>query len=53
MRGGGVALCVKEWIDCEELPLRNSWEQVKSLWVKIRDRTSKGQVVVRVYYRPP
>ena len=52
-RGGGVALYVKEWIDCEELPLRNSQEQVENLWVRIRDRTNKGQLVIGVYYRPP
>ena len=34
-KGGGVALYVK-WIDREELMLRNSHEQVESLWVKIR-----------------
>ena len=33
-KGGGVVLYVKEWIDCEELPLRNSQEQVESLWVR-------------------
>lgn len=25
-KGGGVAFYVKEWIDCEELPLRTSQE---------------------------
>ncbi len=29
--GGGVALYVRTWIDCEELCLRNSHDQVKSL----------------------
>ncbi|KAK4807081.1 hypothetical protein QYF61_018422 [Mycteria americana] len=31
-RGGGVALYIKKWIDCEELSLKNSHEQVESLW---------------------
>ena len=49
----GVAPYVKERIDYEELLLRNSQEQVESLWVRIRDGTNKGQLVIGVYYRPP
>ena len=52
-RGGGVALYIKKWIDCEELSLKNSQEQVESLWVRIRDRGNKGNLVVGVYYRLP
>ena len=52
-RGGGIALHVRRWIDCEELCLRNSHHQVKSLWVKIKDRSSKGYLVVGVCYKPP
>lgn len=52
-KGGGVALYVKKLIDGEALTLRNSQEQVGSLWVKIKDRTNKGHFVVGVYYRPP
>jgi len=52
-RGGRVALYVRKWIDCEELCLRNSHDQVKSLWVKIKDWSSKGHLVVGVCYRPP
>lgn len=33
--------------------LRNSQEQAESLCVKIRDRTNRGQLVVRLYYRLP
>ena len=47
-KGGGVALYVRECIDCEEFPLINSQEQVKSLWVTIRDRTNKGQLMIGV-----
>ena len=47
-KGGGVAFYVREWIDCEELPLRNTQEQVESLWVRIRDRTNKGQLMIGV-----
>jgi len=51
-RGGGIAPYVRKWIDCEELCLRNSHDQVKSLWVKIKDRSSKGHLVAGVCYRP-
>jgi len=36
-RGEDVALYIKKWIDCEELPLKDGHEQVESLWVRIRD----------------
>ena len=49
--GGGVDLYVKKWIDCEEFPWRNSQEKVERLWVKIKDWTRKGHLVVGVYYR--
>lgn len=39
-------------IDYKELPLRNNQDQVDSLWVKIRDQTSKEYLLIRVYYRP-
>ena len=40
---GGVAIYVKEWRDSKELLLRNSQEQVQSLWVRITDWTNKDQ----------
>lgn len=43
----------KEGTDSEELPLSNSHEQAESLWVKIKDRTSKRQPVYGVYYGLP
>jgi len=52
-RGRGVTLCIKKWIKCKELSLKNSHKQVESLWVRIRDRGNKGNHVVGVYYRPP
>ncbi|KAM6103455.1 uncharacterized protein LJ206_014212 [Theristicus caerulescens] len=52
-RGGGVALYVKKLMECEELSLKNSHEQVERLWVRIRDRGNKGNLVVGVYCRPP
>jgi len=51
-KGGGVALYIKKAIQCEELSLKNSHEQVESLWVRIGDRGNKGKVVIGVYYRP-
>ncbi|KAK4816205.1 hypothetical protein QYF61_012670 [Mycteria americana] len=52
-RARGVALYVKNGIVCEELSLKNSHKQVESLWVRIRDRGNKGNLVVGVYYRLP
>ena len=51
-RGGGVALYVRKWVDCKELCLRNSHNQVESSWIKIKDWSSKGHLVVEVCYRP-
>jgi len=48
----GVALYIKKSIRCEELSLKNSHKQVKSLWIRIRDRGNKENLVVGVYYRP-
>ena len=41
-RGGGVVLYVRKWIDCEELCLRNSHDQVESLSGKSRIGPAKG-----------
>jgi len=40
------------WIECEELSLKNNHDQVESLWIRIRDRGNKENLVVCVYYRP-
>jgi len=50
-RGGGIALYIKKSIQFEELSLKKSHEQVKTLWVRIRDRDNKGNLVIGVYYR--
>ena len=52
-RGGGFALNIKNWIECEELSLKNSHQQFESLWVRIRDWCNQGNLVVGVYYRLP
>lgn len=33
--------------------LKNSNAWIESLWVKIRDKATKGNLVGGVYYRPP
>jgi len=50
-RSGHVALYIKKSTWCEELSLKNSHEQLKSLWA--RNRGNKGNLVVGVYCRPP
>jgi len=52
-RGGGVALYVKEQLDCIELCLWAEEEGVESLWVRIKGQPHVGDVIVGVYYRPP
>jgi len=52
-RGGGVALHIEKSIQCEELSMKKSHKQVKSLWITIRDRGNKENLVMGVYYRPP
>lgn len=43
----------KEGTGSEELPLSNSHEQTESLWVKIKNRTSKRHPVFGIYYMLP
>jgi len=52
-RGGGVALYVREQLECIELCLGADEERVESLWVRIKGQTRMGNTVVGVYYRPP
>jgi len=49
-RGGGVALYVREQLECIELGL-GAHEGVKSLWVRIKGQTHMGDVIVGVCYR--
>jgi len=51
-RGGGVALYVREQLECIELGL-GADEQVESLWVRIKRQAHMGDIMVGVYYRPP
>ena len=48
-RGGGVALYVKECFEVTELMTGD--DKVESLWVKIRGRADKADILVGVCYR--
>jgi len=52
-RGGGVALYVREQLECIELCLGVDEERVESLWVRIKGQPHMGDIIVGVYYRPP
>ena len=48
-RGGGVALYVREQLECIELGLGANEERVESLWVRIKGQAHKGDITVGVY----
>ncbi|KAK4811067.1 hypothetical protein QYF61_016353 [Mycteria americana] len=50
-RGGGVALRVRECLD--SLELNDGDDRVECLWVRIRGKANKADIVVGVCYRPP
>ncbi|KAK4810917.1 hypothetical protein QYF61_013325 [Mycteria americana] len=50
-RGGGVALYVRECLD--SLELDDGDDRVECLWVRIRGKANKADLVVGVCYRPP
>ncbi|PKU32130.1 dtw domain-containing protein 2 [Limosa lapponica baueri] len=52
-RGGGVALYVKDQLECVELHLGMDEDMTESLWVRIKGSTGAGDVTVGVCYRPP
>jgi len=52
-RGAGITLYIKKWTEYEELSMKNSHEQVESLWERTRERSNKGNLVVGVYYKLP
>jgi len=49
-RGGGVALYVRVCFDCIELDDCN--DKVKCLWVKMRGKANKADILLGVCYRP-
>ena len=50
-RGGGVALYVRECFDCLEPD--DGDDRVECLWVRIRGKANKADIMVGVCYRPP
>ncbi|KAK4823371.1 hypothetical protein QYF61_001719 [Mycteria americana] len=50
-RGGGVALYVRECFD--RLELNDGDDRVECLWVRIRGKAKKADIMVGVCYRPP
>ena len=50
-KGGGVALYIKDCFDVEELGVGN--DKVECLWVRIRRKACRGDILVGVCYRPP
>jgi len=52
-RGGGVALYVREQLECIELGRGANEERFESLWVRIKGQAHTSDITVGVYYRPP
>jgi len=50
-RGGGVALYVRDCFDCVEL--NDCDDEVDCLWVKMRGKATKADILLGVCYRPP
>ena len=50
-KGGGVALYIKDCFDVEELGVGN--DKVECLWVRIRGKACRGNILVGVCYRLP
>jgi len=50
-RGGGVALRVRDCFDCIELG--DCDDKVRCLWVKMRGKANKADILLGVCYRPP
>lgn len=52
-KGRGVLLSLQVWLNEKELILKKSHEQDESLWVKIKDRSSKGHLMFGVSHSLP
>jgi len=50
-RGSGVALNVRDCFDCIELD--DCDDKVECLWVKMRGKANKADILLGVCYRPP
>ena len=49
--GGGVVLYIKDCFDVEELGVEN--DKVECLWVRIRGKACRGNILVGICYRLP
>ena len=49
--GGGVALYVRDYFNCIEL--NNCEDKVECLWVKMRGKANKTDILLGICYRPP
>jgi len=50
-RGGGLALYVRDCFDCTELD--DCYGKVECLWIKMRGKANKADILLGVCYRPP
>ena len=50
-KGGGVALYIKKDYECVEI--NNVDDRVESIWIRIKAKANKTDVIVGVCYRPP
>jgi len=50
-RGGGVTLDVRDCFDCIQLNYCD--DKVECLWVKMRGKANKADILLGVCYRPP
>lgn len=49
-KGGDVALYIKK--DCECMEINDGDDRVESLWVRIKAKANKTDIIVGVCYRP-
>ena len=50
-KGGGVVLYVKK--DCECMEINDGDDRMESLWVRIKKKANKTDIIMGVCYRPP
>lgn len=51
--GVGFALFVRDQLKCRALCVAINEKPTERLWVWIKERMSKGDIIVTVCYRPP
>ena len=50
-KGSGVALYVKK--ECEHMEINDDDDGVESLWVRIKAKANKTDIIMGICYRPP